>query len=60
MTPIAAIAAHPACAEFKLLELQAQVDCLKAYIYCLFPIPLPPEALRAALMPDSEHSADAI
>lgn len=59
MTPSAAIARHPACAEFKILELQAQVDCLRAFIGALFPAPLPPEAVRAALRPESEHSADA-
>ena len=56
----AALARHPACAELQILELQAQVDCLKAFICTLFPDPLPPEAVRAALRPESENSADAI
>ena len=59
MNPVATIAAHPACAEFMILELEAQVDCLKTFICALLPAPQPPEAVRAAFRPDSEHSADA-
>ena len=60
MTPTETIAQHPALAAVRIQDLEATVECLRAFIAGFFPDPIPPEQIRAALRPESEHSADAI
>ena len=60
MTPTERLSLHPALAEQAMRDLQATVDCLRAFIAGLYPQPIPPEQIRAALRPESEHSADGI
>lgn len=60
MTIAERIAEHPAVAAMAIQELEAANACLRAFIATLFPQPLPPEQIRAALTPETEHSSDAI
>ena len=60
MTPTERLSLHPALAEQAMRDLQATVDCLRAFIAGLYPQPLPPEQIRAALAPETENQYEAI
>lgn len=63
MTDIEGVARHPALAEIQLQSMQSRIDAMQSFISTLFPDPMPPEDVRAALaqQPQALHfCADAI
>lgn len=54
------VAKHPALAEMLIEELQASNAALKAFIASLFPEPVSPDQIRAALNPETENQYEAI
>ena len=58
--PLAVQAAVPDLINSAMRDLQATVDCLRAFIAGLYPQPLPPEQIRAALAPETENQYEAI
>lgn len=51
---------HPAVAQMVIEELQASNAALQAFIASLFPEPLTPDEIRAALAPETENQYEAI
>ena len=51
---------HPAVAQMVIEELQASNAALKAFIASLFPEPVSPDQIRAALNPETENQYEAI
>lgn len=60
MTRTETIAQHPALAAVRIQDLEATVECLRAFIAGFFPDPIPPEQIRAALAPETENQYEAI
>lgn len=54
------IAQHPALAECFINELQVRIETLSASIRSMFPNPVSPEQIRAALAPETENQYEAI
>lgn len=59
MKPAERLTGHPALAG-AILDLQAWVNYLQAFISALSTDPLPPEQIRAALAPETENQYEAI
>ena len=60
MTHAEKAARHPAVAQMVIEELQARNSALKAFIASLFPEPVSPDQIRAALNPETEKQYEAI
>jgi len=60
MTDSEKLARHPAVAQMAIEDLQGRVKALTGFIKSMFPEPLTPDEIRAALSPETENQYEAI